>query len=238
MKPYLVTITGADDSTNIHHLIALSQRYRFVEWGILVSEKQEATPRFPSRAWINKFDMVARDFGRVNVSTHLCGKWVRQLLKGELNWDHVPTVARLGQRVQINTHAEAHESATGMAENMLAVSGSASNTKRFIFQWDGINGHNAMAAMSMGVNAAILFDASGGAGLLPEAWPRALSGIPCGYAGGLGPDNVVEQVNLIAKASRGEQFWIDMERRVRTPDDSALDMAAVESVLKQVSEMV
>jgi hypothetical protein len=233
VKPYLVTITGADDSTNIHHLIALSQRFSFVEWGILVSERQEGTPRFPSRGWIDRFVSVAKGFGPLNVSTHLCGKWVRELLKGELDWEDVPGIAAVGQRVQINTHAEAHESSTAMAANMRSLLG-----KKFIFQWDGVNGHNAMAAKALGVDAAVLFDTSGGAGVLPDSWPRALSGIPCGYAGGLGPDNVVEQIRAIeGNACRSDPFWIDMERRVRTEDDSALDMEAVESVLKQVAVM-
>lgn len=48
-----VTITGADDSTDISQLVELSQEFPFVEWGILVSRRSEGGPRFPSREWID-----------------------------------------------------------------------------------------------------------------------------------------------------------------------------------------
>jgi hypothetical protein len=42
-----VTITGADDSTSIDEMLALSRRFPFVEWGILVSKRHEGSYRFP-----------------------------------------------------------------------------------------------------------------------------------------------------------------------------------------------
>ena len=48
------TLTGADDSTNIAELLALSEILPFVEWGVLVSPSHTGTGRYPSRGWIEK----------------------------------------------------------------------------------------------------------------------------------------------------------------------------------------
>lgn len=223
-----VTITGADDTTDIGALEDLSREFPFVEWGILVSSRQEGSPRFPSRRWIAGFADAVRD-REINVSMHVCGRWVRQLLLGALDWNELPDVVSVCQRVQINTHAEVHQSKTSMMDNLRRLQG-----KQFIFQWDGVNDHLAMAALGWGIDAAALFDTSGGAGVLPTSWPAAVAGIPCGYAGGLGPDNVVAQVAAIETVCN-VPYWIDMERRVRVADDSSLDMTAVRSVLEQIA---
>ena len=73
-----VTITGADDSTSIPELVNLSKEFPFVEWGILVSKRHEGEFRFPSRHWIERFSDVAGR-AKLNVSTHVCGVWVRQM---------------------------------------------------------------------------------------------------------------------------------------------------------------
>lgn len=220
-----VTITGADDKTRLADIVELSEEFPFVEWGILVSLRQEGGFRFPSRDWIDRFSAVAL-VEDLNVSTHVCGKWVRQMFTGALNWADLPNVLWVSRRVQINTHAETHVSTTGLMTALMA-----QPCKEFIFQWDGINDHLTFAAHGCGLNVAALFDTSGGAGVLPSKWPVAAQQFPCGYAGGLGPDNVVEQVQKIAAVCQ-KPFWIDMERRVRTEDDSRLDMNKVRRVLE------
>lgn len=72
--------------------------------------------------------------------------------------------------------------------------------------------------------------------ILPESWPRPKPEFPCGYAGGLGPDNVIEQIQQIETVC-GVHYWIDMERNVRTPDDGELDMDKVRRVLEQVQAL-
>ena len=77
------------------------------------------------------------------------------------------------------------------------------------------------------VPVAALFDTSGGTGLLPGAWPTLRTQFPCGFAGGLGPDNVLVQLDQINKVCSDDfPTWIDMETRVRVPDNSALDMVS------------
>lgn len=226
-----VTITGADDSTSIAHMQELSERYPFVEWGVLVSLRQESSPRFPGRNWIDRLMAVAGS-ANVNLSTHVCGRWVREMLVGDLDWEELPSCIQTCQRIQINTHAERHVSTLAMMAKLYE-----KRQKQFIFQWDGINNHLTTAASCYGINVAALFDTSGGAGVVPASWPNPARDFPCGFAGGLGPDNVVEQLGKIAAVCpRNYETWIDMERRVRTEDDSSLDMAKVERVLSLVAD--
>lgn len=224
-----VTITGADDSVRVQDLVDLSAEFPFVEWGILVSKKQEGSFRFPSRSWTDAFASHA-SLNRLNVSTHVCGAWVRQMFIGELNWMDLPNVIQICQRVQINTHAEPHVSTTGLLRSL-----GQEPRKQFIFQWDGVNNHLTFAARAYGYDAVALFDTSGGAGVLPASWPAPANDFMCGYAGGLGPENVVEQTRRVMNVCR-KPFWIDMERRVRTEDDRALDIGKVRDVLKACAE--
>jgi hypothetical protein len=229
----LVTITGADDTTEIQQLMDLSAEFPFVEWGILVSKRQEGSRRFPSRAWINGFLDVAFDHD-VHISTHLCGAWVQQLFLGTLKWEEVPRVAQVGERIQINTHAESYVASDLMKksfENPMVAG------REFIVQWDGVNGHRAHSLAAYTPEVSVLYDLSGGAGILPDTWPKPHPNFYCGYAGGLGPNNVVEQLKRIEESARGRHYWIDMERRVRNADDSRLDMEAVRSVLQQVASV-
>jgi hypothetical protein len=220
-----VTMTGADDDTRVEDLVGLSKRFPFVEWGILASRMQMGAKRFPTAEWANRFAGFASE-NELRVSMHLCGGWVRELLLGELKWSELPHVLLgVAQRVQINTHAEAHVSRTAMMANLIGWP-----LKTFIFQWDGVNDHLAYAAQAYGIRVNALFDTSHGAGALAGSWPRSVLSLPCGYAGGLSADNVAEQLGEIEKASGGLDYWIDMEGRIRDRN-GCFDLEKVEQVL-------
>jgi len=224
-----VTITGADDNTSISQLLELSKEFPFVEWGILVSRRSEGSYRFPSRDWIDELMAVSHG---LKLSMHVCGAWVRQMFVGELRWEELPSCFPIVDRIQINTHAQQHASTSAFTDKL-----AERPNVQFIFQWDGVNDHLIYAAKASGLNVAALFDASGGAGILPDKWVAPADGFPCGYAGGLGPDNVIEQIRKIETVCK-KPFWIDMERRVRTHDDARLDMDLVRKVLKYSAKHV
>jgi hypothetical protein len=184
----------------------------------------------------------------LQVSMHVCGGWVRAMLVGWLDWSELPEVVQIAQRVQINTHGEALVSTSRVVQSLLDGMMLLRDSKRpreYIFQYDGVNNHLpwAVAGMTKGMPVSALFDLSAGAGELPEAWPAVNVGaVRFGYAGGLGPENVVEQIQKIEAVNEAKTrweptpanygYWIDMERRVRTEDDSALDLDKVRKVLE------
>lgn len=227
-----VTITGADDNTPISALVHLGAEFPFVEWGILVSKKQEGEFRFPSRSWQERFAWASRE---TPVSMHVCGEWVRQLLRGALLWSDLPADIRIAAgRIQINTHAEEHVSTVAAFDWM-----EERNNKQFIIQLDGVNDHILDAAVARKLNVAGLFDCSHGAGLLPKDWPKPRNyKVLYGYAGGLGPENVTEQVSKIKDEILGSlEFWIDMEGRVRN-NQGHLDLAKVRRVLEACKPLI
>lgn len=237
-----VTITGADDSVRPADLIELSLRYPFVEWGILASRSNTGTPRYPTEHWVKAFQDVAVQAG-AKLSLHLCGGYVRGILRGE---DTVPAWMLEGfQRVQLNFHAERVRWDLDALHARLA----KMSPRQFIFQLDDVDGNplmDAVAAHNVGrekVDVVGLFDVSGGAGVLPDSWPLAASttmqqSLYFGYAGGLGPDNLVEQIQAIAAAAGPFKHWIDMETRVRSygsttgATDDWLDLDKVETCLR------
>ena len=229
-----VTITGADDGTDIDWMRAMQQEYPFVEWGILVSQSQMGSHRFPSKQWL---DTLASKSDGLQLSVHVCGKWVRQICNGD--WSGllvgVEPFAKHAQRVQLNFHAYAHK-----LEDAFFSSAQRAASKfnwQLIFQIDGVNDVLLNQARVDGLNAVPLYDLSGGAGVLPSQWPKQQDGVYTGYAGGLGPRNVLDQIEKIREVASG-RIWIDMETRVRTEDDARLDEPLVIQVLEQCESVV
>lgn len=209
-----VTITGADQSIHPQALADLSGDFPFVEWGILVSRKQSSGPRFPSAGWILELAAVKNEFNLnhpglpMQLSMHLCGAYVREFLKGDFHfWDNLP--AHLFERVQLNTHGEPHTWSPFRVAHFIA----SHSRHEFIFQYDNVN-HVVTAYELDKVSA--LYDLSHGAGILPEFWPLPLKNCKYGYAGGLGPHNLKEQMEEINQVSGNEEVWIDMETQVRS----------------------
>ena len=217
------TMTGADNSISISDLNDMAYRFPFSEWGILVSGKQYGNKRFPSKIWIEQ--LRNEGWEGLNLSCHLCGQFVRDILMG-----HDAPIRDLGilwdmfARVQINTHGIPHSfDAMKMVELLKAQTG-----KEFIFQYDNCNAEILEAAINGGVKCSTLFDLSHGAGVLPTEWPRPLNNISCGYAGGLSPDNLDSQIQLIESKVGETKIWIDMETHVRSNNDVLFDLSKVE----------
>ena len=51
---------------------------------------------------------ISAEISGVAVSMHVCGSWVRAMLRGQLDWNSLPEVRIVAGRVQVNTHAEEH----------------------------------------------------------------------------------------------------------------------------------
>lgn len=228
-----VTITGADDSVSPHDLIALGIEFPFVEWGILVSPKHAGSARFPSEAWIMALQAIVSP--NENLSMHLCGKWLRDLLVGV---DHLdPPHTKGFDRLQLNFHG----GPVKYDLHPFIESLSRLGFREFIFQIDGAMGQEIIAAVhgeDPEFNAVPLFDLSHGAGKLPEKWPSPFDDVMNGYAGGLGPENLRTQIVQLGQVAGATPFWIDMETRVRSDGDRQFDLAKVRLCLEIAKEFI
>jgi hypothetical protein len=225
-----VTVTGADDSIDPEALIALTQKYPFVEWGILFSGSRQGGPRYPTDKWIGQLGLLARQLP--NLCAHLCGKWVRDLvLEGESTWWHrYGPFASIFKRVQLNFHGQFHKAAKGFPRRLKSLD------HDFILQHDGVNDETIL---KLGADLPVfpLFDRSGGAGVLPASWPKPIWKYQ-GYAGGLSPENIEDELHRILDAAGESRIWIDVETRVRSEDDALFDLRKVDVFLKRCQPFV
>lgn len=235
MRIKTVTITGADDSINPRLLIELSQEFPFVEWGILISRNSVGERRFPSLKWIkwlseNRFDHSLDEV--VKISGHICGQWVRDIMIGETyEFEKIfYPVYGMFRRIQINTHGEKLK-----ISNSGIVTALKSLDRPILVQFDEVNSWIYYCAKDAGINVFPFFDLSHGAGMLPEKWPDFI-GNYCGYAGGLGPDNLEEQLVKIGSVVGDKDVWIDMETKVRSDDDEKFDIKKVRKCLEIASK--
>ena len=241
MKLNRVTLTGADDTVKPGDLFDIFARYPFVEWGILLSRTRMGQPRYPSTAWLMElsFECERREIG-INLSVHLCGGLVREIVRGDDSAFHdfdVPL--SLAHRIQLNfagQHVDVDRHAFGQVLKRHA-------RYQYVFQLEGRNEGLFDAALeSLKLNAAGLFDCSGGRGVTPETWPSPKwLAIDHSYAGGLGPDNIEAELPRICAAhsasGSSSDFGVDMESKVRDEEDR-FDLFRCEKVLERCAPFV
>lgn len=238
MKLEYVTLTGADESVKPQQLLDLSKKYPYVEWAILFSQSKAGVPRYPSYDWVIELAKLnSADPKPMNLSAHLCGAWVDNAMKGNLGFLNDSLIATAFSRVQLNMGQSRLRSALSCQPLLDAVK--AQSDHRFIF---GGNYTNAVSDPDVFWKYGFhpLFDASGGRGVEAKEWPKpydSSSGMRMlhGYAGGLGPDNVVQELERIRLVTDDDGvIWIDMESKLRTKTgkQDVFDLSKCEQVLE------
>ena len=225
MRLRYLTITGADDNVQYEQMLELHKKYPFVEWAILFSQSKSGVSRYPGWDWV----MGLMDFVKkhsMNLSAHLCGKWVRDILEGKFTFIEDQKVSHF-QRIQLNLGADNLKPAIA-SETFLNVVRNATKPILLGGKYNDLKPDYEFF-LDFGLNP--LFDASGGHGVVAKEWPTPpRCNLMCGYAGGFGPENLREQLQNIEKlVGEDDQVWADMESRVRTNDK--LDFNKVKQVL-------
>lgn len=167
--------------------------------------------------------MAALDRNPMQLSGHICGKWVREILEGG-DYEFIQNRIGCFKRYQLNTHGEHHKIA-----DIEAITGKTDC--QVIVQYDNVNTELLTKLKTAGYDAAALFDLSHGAGVLPEEWPSNLKDTYCGYAGGLSPENVADQLIKIETMCGKDPIWIDAETHLRA-NETHFYLDACERFLK------
>ena len=232
MKIRYVTLTGADDKTNASEMKVLSNAYPYVEWAILFSQNKTKAPRYPSYDWVER--NLPQLMG-CQLSAHLCGRWVDDAMKGELTFMDIDDGVFFSffDRIQLNLSGERlNKFLNGETKlwncdlpEIQIILGGPYQKCEATFPTHAYLSHGAVP----------LFDCSGGRGILTKNWPKVIEGeggVPllCGYAGGLGPENLEEQLKKIEEVVGDNEIWIDMENNIRT--NNVFDLKKCEKVLK------
>lgn len=233
-----VAVTGADDSVEPHQLELIAKEFNFVEFGILVSPNRLPCSRFPSKEWIENLTKHFKHSdsflnNKISFAGHICGSWINEIFKG--NWPHeeLSILSAIVSRWQLNTHGVARDFDSSGIKQVVHKQNISDLPKEVIFQYDEGNKNAFYTCSDAGLNVSVLFDNSHGKGRLPTKWPSPLENISCGYAGGLSPHNVAEEIFKIEQVIGKEKIWIDAESHLRSADNSQFDLNKVRLLLKE-----
>lgn len=215
--PPFITLTGIDNTTSLQSILDISSRYQLdrpyrpglVEWGVLYSKSNQGVGRYPSLATIDKIAALTQSQNSPKFALHICGRAVTEFISGT---GHVSEVADLFPRVQLNLCAANHDI------DSIAFRLVQKRERTIITQHNACN-VGLWRALAGNRNHAVLFDDSGGRGEIRQSWPAPLAGVPCGYAGGLGPGTLATELPRIHQAAAGAAYWVDMEGRLRDAQD-------------------
>jgi phosphoribosylanthranilate isomerase len=207
-----VTVTGADACTDITQLLRLVESHPSLEIGLLYTATPEQRNRYPTLEWLHK----AADALASRCAIHICGSGARQQLRDGTLSDLVGKA----WRVQVNGLVQPDE-----------VPVLAKRVPLLITQHNEKNAQ--LAAGKFAVNHQLLVDGSGGTGTSPGQWTRPATTKRVGFAGGLGPDNIVAELPKIHAVAKG-RYWIDLEGKLRT--DDWFDLALCESFLMELGK--
>lgn len=195
--PPSLTLTGIDHATDLAAIGALLDTG--VEFAVLLTDDRQNRNRYPDLNFIAR----ALEYLGPRLAVHICGRSTRQKAwSGE--YDHI---LREAGRIQINGIVCPEELTYFLARfdrHTIITQHYGANLPLLV--WYGANRHS------------LLVDASGGRGIKPEAWQAPNTAKPVGFAGGLGPSNMLIELRRIAKVASGG-WWIDMESSLRDIND-------------------
>ena len=223
----IVTFTGVDAHTDLEKLKEIAREYPRAEFGVLFGSQswKQDNPIFPPVETVR----ALRNLEGVNTSLHLCGRYARKAAGEERMGLGLKYLARGFGRVQVNLHGDEENPASVRIDPARIKSfAERTGTGGVILQhrgpWEDIPLDHP------GIE--YLFDLSEGAGVEGfEHWPEPPEGRRAGYAGGLGPHNILRALEFAGRYPEA-RIWFDMERNVRTPD-YLLDLAKVREVCRK-----
>ena len=239
MKLAKITVTGADDHTQIPDILRFIALYPRIEFGILVNSPWSnlgGHGRYPSFQWIERLAQYIDEDNRVNFSLHLCGKYVDEFFTNRRFVDGISMFTRAFSRMQVNTHNYRQELDLAIVTQNIADMLAEGVTP--ILQYDHANSANIDTILANVPPHSVhcLYDMSHGAGVLPEeGWTAPLEKVITGYAGGLSKDNVGDQLVAMSVHIPAEQYiWINAETHLRNASDR-FDLFLVEDFYKNAA---
>lgn len=217
-----MTFTGVDEFTELEVLEAMATATPGLEFGFLWSPTRAGKDnRYPSWAFLSSAAARLHDSG-VRTALHLCGKGAGDWISGD-----APTqnLALLFNRIQLNIRADRVDA--GALHRQVA-----SQAHPAVITQHHVLNAPVTELLAGCANHMVLFDESGGRGVERTVWPQALSHLPCGYAGGLGPGRMVDALEAIEKKCP-QPYWVDMEGAIRDTQDR-FDLTKVLAVVDEV----
>lgn len=225
-----VTFVGVDETADGERLKEIRSHYFTVEWGLwLAGESQGRDAGFPGIEWICKLP------SGLNLSAQLWGKSAGDFLQG----DDTELMTEYGQvwslfrRIQINSTDGIDQVDLSGFSRLIAKNAD----KQIILRIRDRNLEVADALVAQGIACSTLFDESEVQEPAQKKWPKGLKRFAgCGYAGGLGPDNIYKQLTPILNAAQSAERWwveIDASLRVKEHDRDVFSLASCKRTIRE-----
>ncbi len=216
-------ITCSDPREDIpaESLLNFTNQYPIAEIGVQAHLDSMISWR-PRNIWFNQIVALSKNMPTPpNIALHINYQWcdcmceglVPHEVKRWLSESNVYTKQPVIKRVQLNVGDYTHcFSPKGLAKLIAAYP-----NQEFIFPWNEKVAPQIGQLKKTGARFSLLFDGSYGEGIEPESWRAPVyNDIPHGYAGGLGPNNVAENLDKInAVLPPDYTTWIDAEGKLR-----------------------
>lgn len=159
-----------------------------------------------------------------NLAIHVNNDWCDDICNGKIpcaleplfNASSYYKSRPLVQRVQLNMPKNTAENFNPQKLKSVI---NAYNDKEFIIQYKPTTVNAVQQLHKTGAQFSLLFDESGGRSESPESWQKPVYGPEHlqGYAGGLTPETVAENLDKIAKVAGKHPTWTDVEGGVQLP---------------------
>jgi hypothetical protein len=209
-----VTFAGLDETADLEKLKEIRSLYFTVEWGVrLAVEHQGREAGFPSIDWICKLAP------ELNLAAQLWGKSASDFLQG----DDAELATCYGvcwpqfRRIQIDSPSRMD--AVDLPKLIRLIE--KNHEKQIVLRVRDQSLDLADALVVQGISCATLFDQAEAQEPTQKKWPRGVNRFAgCGYAGGLGPDNIYKQLSpILSAAQSAERWWVEIDSSLRTTDE-------------------
>ena len=227
----LTYITCSDPREDVSHndIMRLLKYAPQVEIGIQ-AHPSAMSSGYPRNNWFNGLMQLVRniDMG-LNVAVHVNYQWCDKMCTGQIpneirDWMNMQR--KFGRepaikRWQLNIGDGTKTWDTKAVAKLIA----DHPEHEFIFPYNQTVHDKIDELNKTGVNFSLLYDSSYGYGRLPDSWaPPVYNNHKMGYAGGLGPDNVADNLGKIAQQMPTDyRTWIDAEGKLMVPGTRKFD---------------
>lgn len=232
MQLRYITCSDIRENASVDKVIELLQISSKVEIGIQ-AHRPTMNKGMPRHMWLENLLSLSDCFSQpLNIAIHINHAWcsdfcdgiIPEKLQELLDRKHKGTGKPIIKRWQLNlgdaTSIPCADKTSKIIKNY--------RQNEFVFPYN--NNKKLQEFISRldrkGVNFSLLYDSSYGAGISPESWNSPVyMNHAQGYAGGLSPENVSENLDKIAKvAGSRTDIWIDAEGKLKIPGTKTFDI--------------
>ncbi len=223
-----ISFIGIDEKTDLDklNLVAEISDGPEIEFGVLYSESKmsQGHKRYPSKKWVENFTDVFWK-GKIpsySTSLHLCGSAIEKYLDKD---QYLVDLVNQFDRVQLNFSMDKFKP-DELTEKLFALEKVVDSVTVLQFNKSKaafVESFTKQVKLPSRLLYNILFDGSGGFGRVLEAPQKPIDGFYCGYAGGIGPETVLDIITKIDKVVGNEYYYIDMESKIREDDYLSID---------------